>query len=48
MEHGPMKTSMQSAMEETEEVIYSVVEGLLQKTQIDAKEVHPACLCFCT
>ena len=39
MEHGPLKTSMQSAMAETEEVIYSVVEGLLQKTQIHPREV---------
>ena len=43
MEHGPLKTSMQSAMAETEEVIYSVVEGLLQKTQIHPKEVTDAC-----
>lgn len=43
MEHGPLKTSMQSAMAETEEVIYSVVEGLLQKTQIHPKEVIHAC-----
>ena len=39
MEHGPLKTSMQSAMAETEEVIYSVVEGLLQKTHIHPREV---------
>lgn len=37
---------MQSAMDETEEVIYAVVEGLLQKTQIDAREVLFRLPCF--
>lgn len=49
MQHGPLKTSMKEAMAETEEVIYAVVEGLLQKTDIDPREVRHAlgftCLC---
>ena len=41
MQNGPMNTSMQSAMNETEEVIYTVVRDLLQKTGINPKEVTP-------
>ncbi len=35
-----MATTLKSALEETEEIIFSVVEGLLAKTGITAKEVH--------
>ena len=39
MKDGPVTTTLKSAMEETEEVIYSVVEGLLAKTNTDPQEV---------
>lgn len=42
MQHGPLATSMQAAMAETQEVIFSVVEELLKKTQVNAKEVMTA------
>jgi len=40
MERGPLKTTMQSSMDETEEVIYTVTRDLLKKTGINPKEVH--------
>lgn len=45
MQTGPLKTSMQSAMDETEEVIYAVVEGLLRKTGVHPREVRDAMPC---
>lgn len=39
MEHGPVHTTLQSALDETEEVIYDVTEELLKKTGIKASEV---------
>ena len=40
MKESAMATTLKSALEETEEIIFSVVEGLLAKTGITAKEVH--------
>ena len=40
MKDGPVTTTLKSAMAETEEVIYNVVEGLLAKTNTDPQEVR--------
>ena len=40
MKDGPVTTTLKSAMKETEEVIYGVVEGLLAKTKTDPQEVR--------
>lgn len=40
MENGPVHTTLQAAMAETEEVIYDVTEELLKKTGIKASEVE--------
>lgn len=39
MEHGPVHTTMKSALDETEEIIYDVTEELLKKTGVKASEV---------
>lgn len=49
MKDGPIETSLQSALDETEEVIYSIVEELLLKTNVKAQEigiVMVSCSCF--
>lgn len=42
MENGPIQTTLENAKEESEEIIYTVVEDLLNKLNIDPKEV----ICF--
>lgn len=44
MRDGPLGTTLKAAMAETEEIIYSVVGDLLEKTGIDAREVWAALL----
>lgn len=39
MEHGTIATTLQNAKEESEEIIYTVVEDLLKKAKVDPKEV---------
>lgn len=39
MKDGPINTTLKSAMDETEEVIYTIVEELFQKTGIHPQEV---------
>ena len=39
MKDGALTTTLKSALQETEEIIFNVVEGLLEKTRISAKEV---------
>lgn len=41
MKEGPIQTSLQNAMDETEEIIYNVVEELLKKTNTHPREVIP-------
>ncbi len=44
MKDGDVKSTLQDSMDESEEIIYSVVEELLRKTGIDASEVNLASL----
>lgn len=39
MEHGPIKTTLADAKEETEDIIYTIVQDLLTRLNIDPKEV---------
>ena len=39
MRDGPMKTSLKSALDETEMILFDVTDSLLQKTGIDPTEV---------
>ena len=39
MQTGPIQTTLQNAMDETEEIIYNVVEELLRKTKTHPRDV---------
>ena len=41
MKDGEVKTTLRAALEESEMVLYDVVENLLAKTNTDPQEVNP-------
>jgi 3-ketoacyl-CoA synthase len=43
MKDGEVKTSLRAALDESEMVLYDVVEQLINKTGIDPQEVRCAC-----